>query len=277
MALTTRHRQELLAIVSLLVGLFVGLTLIPWDITGLAGRLVGRFLWTSLGVGAVFLPVMGLGLALAGFGRLPLDTRRAAVLLGALVVLVPFAIALATGVRGVGDFPADYADWTTTQRLSGIVPAVIVVGITGVVGTAGAVIFGLLAVSALTMYTVDWHPFRRLAPRVRGVRQAVPWSRPEPPREEPDEEAEAEERRPAAKKLMDRLRGRRRPEEAPDELPPLDLLSGASGERQGNWDSEIERQGQVLIDTLGTFRVEGSIVGRTTGWLRSTRWRRRRG
>ncbi len=33
----------------------------------------------------------------------------------------------------------------------------------------------------------------------------------------------------------------------------------------GGGEEEISRLGDVLIDTLGTFRVEGKIVGRTTG------------
>src|SRR2546429_521048 len=41
MPLTARHRQELLAIVALLVGVFVGLTLMPTDLTGPAGEAAG--------------------------------------------------------------------------------------------------------------------------------------------------------------------------------------------------------------------------------------------
>ncbi|MEE8192723.1 MAG: DNA translocase FtsK [Gemmatimonadales bacterium] len=263
MALTPRHRQELLAIVSLLVGVFVGLTLLPIDITGAAGRVIGRFLWISLGAGAAFLPVFALGLSLAAFGRLSIDLSRVAVLLGGMVVLVPYAIAVVTGATGVGDFPASYVDWSTAQRLTGIGPAAIAVGITSLTGTAGAVIVGLLCVSGLTMYALDWHPFRRLQAGTGGRRKAVEaqgetWSAPEPQREE--------EKLASAGAILRKLtRRRRRPEESPDELPPLDLLSAAGSEQPNDWESEIERQGEVLIETLATFRVEGTIVGRTTG------------
>jgi S-DNA-T family DNA segregation ATPase FtsK/SpoIIIE len=49
-----------------------------------------------------------------------------------------------------------------------------------------------------------------------------------------------------------------------DALPPLDLLDPASSD-VGSAESEIERMGQVLMETLQTFRVDGRIVGRTTG------------
>ena len=267
MALAPRHRQELLAIVSLLVGVFVGLTLLPIDITGAAGRVIGRFLWISLGAGAAFLPVFAVGLSLAAFGRLTIDVSRVAVLLGGMVVLVPYAIAVVTGATGVGAFPPSYLDWTTAQRLTGMGPAAIAVGITSLTGTAGAVIVGLFGVSGLTMYALDWHPFRRLQAGARGGRKVVEapgesWSSPEPPR---GEEEEPEKLASAGAILRKFTRRRRRPEESPDELPPLDLLSVAGSERSNGWESEIERQGEVLIETLATFRVEGSIVGRTTG------------
>ncbi|MGD2135893.1 MAG: hypothetical protein PVF27_07020, partial [Gemmatimonadales bacterium] len=93
--MTERHRRELIAIVSLLVGVFLALTLLPWDITGAFGRFVGRQLWTALGLGAAILPILGLAVGLVGFGRFRrLDVMRVAVLFGGLVVLVPYAIAV---------------------------------------------------------------------------------------------------------------------------------------------------------------------------------------
>ena len=53
MALTPRHRQELIAIGALLAGVFVALTLLPWDLTGPVGRIFGGFLWRVIGIGAV--------------------------------------------------------------------------------------------------------------------------------------------------------------------------------------------------------------------------------
>jgi S-DNA-T family DNA segregation ATPase FtsK/SpoIIIE len=268
MALTPRNKQELLAIVSLLVGVFVALTLLPWDVTGAVGSVIGRFLWMSLGAGAGILPLLGLGVALAGFGRIPrLDVARVAVLFGGLVILIPFSVAIVTGARGPGDFPPDYAAWSTAQRLSGILPAMTATGLSSLIGVAGAVIVGLLSVSALTMYTLDWHPFGRLV-EGRGRREGrrVPdWSgAPAPDHEEEEEVDEGDEAKP--KSLLRRFTKRRpRPEDTADRLPPVELLHPPASEAEQDWEDEIERQGQVLIDTLATFRVEGSIVGRTTG------------
>jgi len=47
-------------------------------------------------------------------------------------------------------------------------------------------------------------------------------------------------------------------------IPPIDLLTqGSSGAVDGT--AQIEQMGQKLISTLQTFRVEGSIAGRTIG------------
>ncbi len=266
--LTPRHRQELLAIFSLLVGVFIGLTLIPWEITGPTGRTVGRFLWKTLGTGAGLIPLLGVSLGLAGFGRLRrLDFSRVSVLFAGLIILLPFAIAIVTGSRVSSDFPPDYETWSTPQRLTGIVPGMIAVGLTGLIGTAGAVIAGLLALSTLTIYSLDWHPFRRLSAgrRVGGSTAGTP---PPSPigegywREEGHwEEAERGTAEPPTRRSA---RGKRTAEPF-EQLPPVDLLSPPTPDEVLGWEEEIERQGQVLIDTLATFRVEGKIVGRTTG------------
>jgi S-DNA-T family DNA segregation ATPase FtsK/SpoIIIE len=276
MMLTPRHRQELLAIGALLAGVFVALTFLPWDITGPFGRWVGHLLWRYLGVGTAAIPLVGLGVGLAAFGRLPrFDIVRVAVLCVGLIVLVPFAIAVVTGARAPGDFPADYQDWTTPQRLTGIVPAALAVGISGVVGTAGAVIIGLLAISALTIYSLDWHPFRRLTPAEGEKRRVHPPALAEPPEPpldlwEESGEREAGEEKPARLKGrgLGGFRARRAAtdrEDVVDELPPVDLLTAPRREEVEDWEDAIAHQGHVLIDTLATFRVEGKIVGRTTG------------
>src|ERR1043166_9778039 len=90
-------RRRLGAVAALVAGVFVGLTLIPAVPTGPVGRLTGESLWRFLGAGAVGLPLLGMGLTLAGFDRLPrLDMKRAAILLGGLALLVPFTIGVVT-------------------------------------------------------------------------------------------------------------------------------------------------------------------------------------
>ena len=50
-----------------------------------------------------------------------------------------------------------------------------------------------------------------------------------------------------------------------DELPPLDLLRLPTRAGSGLAGSQLERLGQVLIEKLATFRVQGTIGGWTTG------------
>ncbi len=269
MALTPRHRQELLAIATLLLGVFVGLTLLPWDVTGPAGRIVGRFLWTYLGAGAALLPILGLGVGLAGFGGIRrLNPVRVGVLVAGLVVLIPFAVAIAAGGRSIGDFPPDYDAWTAAQRLSGMLPALVATGLGGAIGTAGSVIVGLLALSVLTIYSLDWHPFRRLAGRHarRGLSSAQPVTHEQAgTAKEPDRPVAGPLDRQSAVSPYRRPARKGGAEEVLDEFPPVDLLTPPSRKEVEGWEEEIERQGQVLVETLATFRVAGTIVGRTTG------------
>jgi S-DNA-T family DNA segregation ATPase FtsK/SpoIIIE len=273
MKLTPRHVRELVAIVSLLAGIFFGLTLLPWDVTGPLGRALGNALWRYLGAGAALIPVLGVLTALAGFGRFPgLGLRRVSALIAGLVILIPFVIAIFAGIRSTEDLPASHEAWSFVQRTVGVIPAMVVVGITAVVGTAGAVIVGLIALSSLTLYTLDWHPFRRLGPetappwrrndettRARGTESPTPLTAGFPP-----EKSGSGWRRSAS--LLDKLTKRSpKPEDAVDELPPLDLLHGSAEGSSTHEEDQLERLGTVLIDTLGTFRVEGKIVGRTTG------------
>lgn len=268
MALSPRHRRELLAIAALLAGSFVVLALLPWDVTGPLGGSLGRFLWRVLGIGAALIPLLGFGVGLAGLGRFPhLELARVSILFGGLIVLVPYAIAVVGGATSPVAFPADYDAWTTLQKLTGIGPAAVVTIVAGVIGTAGSVIVGLAGLSALTVYTLDWHPFRKLAPTAspaRGTRSAEPIMLPEPEEfdELIDEPPLSPATRPAARPPVEqavRVAGDLA------ELPPVDLLAAPSSTETADWGEAIERQGQVLIDTLATFRVEGSIVGRTTG------------
>ena len=75
--MTPDARRRLGAITALVLGLFVGLTLLPIPITGPVGRSVGHALWQFLGAGALGIPLLGVRLALASFERLGnLDMKR---------------------------------------------------------------------------------------------------------------------------------------------------------------------------------------------------------
>jgi S-DNA-T family DNA segregation ATPase FtsK/SpoIIIE len=289
---TSGRRQELVAIVSLLAGIFVALTLLPWDITGPVGRIAGEFLWKWFGLGAVLIPVLGVGVGLAGFGLVPrLDLERVAVLCAGLVLLVPYAVAIVAGATGPGDFPPAYEDWTTAQKLAGLVPVAIAVGIGEIIGTAGAVIVGLGGLWVLTVYTLGLHPFawmprawERIVGAVHRVaeragRRGEQSNREDvsEPREVPDEDSVSDDSStstiPPPPPTKSRKR-RKTPEQTElpiadgasvDDLPPVDILTSPVSDSGHDFEDAIERLGHVLIETLRTFKVEGSIVGRTTG------------
>jgi len=138
-----KARNELIGVAALLLGLFFGLTLLQLPLTGSWGRQIGGTLWKLFGLGAVVLPVLGVGWALAAFERLgPLSWGRAAALGAGLILLVPYGIAI-----GIGPvFPNDYIQWSAAQKLVGLFPAFLASGIQGAVGTAGGVLVGLYLV-----------------------------------------------------------------------------------------------------------------------------------
>ncbi len=128
-----KARQELVGIAALLVGFFLGLTLLPVPLTGSWGRAMGAALWQLFGVGAIVVPILGVGWALAAFERLgALSWGRAAVLGAGLILLVPYGIAV-----GIGPvFPPDYTSWTRSERLVGLFPAFLANGVEGAIGTS---------------------------------------------------------------------------------------------------------------------------------------------
>ena len=161
-----KARQELVGVAALLVGFFVGLTLLPVALTGSWGRAIGNALWQLFGVGAIVVPILGVGWALAAFERLgALSWGRAAVLGAGLVLLIPYGIAVAIGPT----FPPDYTNWTRSERLVGLFPGFLANGVQGAVGTAGAVLAGLFALSAIGALTVGWHPLTLLRTRGSGL------------------------------------------------------------------------------------------------------------
>ena len=56
-----------------------------------------------------------------------------------------------------------------------------------------------------------------------------------------------------------------KPESSADELPPSDLLTPAPARNHELGKRELDAMGAKLMDALRTFKVEGELVGRTTG------------
>ncbi len=157
-----------------------------------SGRALGSGLWEAVGTGALLLPVLGIGWALAAFGRLgSLSSPRAAILgSGLIVLLVPYGIAIAVGLR-LEDLSPSYAVWTSGARLVGSsCPPSSPPWSSAPIGPAGAGQIGLFALSALGVFTVGLAPprgpacasgTRRPRPasaRSRSARRPTPPTRP---------------------------------------------------------------------------------------------------
>jgi S-DNA-T family DNA segregation ATPase FtsK/SpoIIIE len=291
--MTADSRRRLGALTALVTGLFLGLTLLPVGVTGPVGGYIGHALWQLLGAGALGIPLLGLGLALAGFDRLGgLDMKRAALLIVGLSLLIPYVVGVLTHVRA-SDFDWDVGERALSARAVGWLPGFLAVTIAGKVGVAGAVLLGFLALSALTLATFAWHPLQRLergnlgpgpddvVPKA-GEEEAEPRRRRKAPAPAP---AEAIEQVPepepaeaplgmlarAVKPKKERTRARK-PEGSPvavleeeSELPPIECLTEPIATDVDAGQTQLDRLGQSLLDTLRTFKVEAKIAGRTTG------------
>jgi DNA segregation ATPase FtsK/SpoIIIE, S-DNA-T family len=289
--MTADSRRRLGALTALVAGLFLGLTLLPVGLTGPVGGYTGHALWQLLGAGALGIPLLGLGLALAGFDRLGgLDMKRSALLIVGLSVLIPYVVGVLTHVRA-SDFDWDVGDRALSARAVGWLPGFLAVTIADKVGVAGAVLLGFLALSALTLATFAWHPLQRLerGSPTTGTADAVP-----PPSVE--DEAEPRRRRKAPAPAPPEVEPEPEPTEAPlgmlaravkpkkdrakvrkaegspvavleeeSDLPPIECLTAPSATDVDAGQGQLDRLGQSLLDTLRTFKVEARIAGRTTG------------
>ncbi|HWA58715.1 MAG TPA: DNA translocase FtsK [Gemmatimonadales bacterium] len=272
-------RRHLSAIVALVLGSFVGLTLLPVHLTGGLGDLLGGALWRSLGLGALGFPLLGLGLGLAGFDRLPrLDMKRTAILMIGLAVLVPFLIGVVTGYTPSG--PEDLA-----ARLTGWLPGFFAFYLVKAIGVAGGVLLGFALLSALTIMTIAWHPLTRLARPSGEATVAAPAPAPRRAAQSsaatalatsPTAPAEDEEDHPVFPAPPRREKKPKKPAKAAGDLPigdpadetqlpPIELLAPPPAQDRDAGQAELDRLGQVLLETLKTFKVEGTIAGRTTG------------
>jgi len=260
--MNSKARQELLGIAALLVGWFVGLTLLPVALTGSWGRTIGGALWQLFGVGAIVVPILGVGWALAAFERLgALSWGRAAVLGAGLVLLIPYGIAVAIGPA----FPPDYSNWTRTERLVGLFPGFLANGAETAIGTAGAVLIGLFALSALGIVTVGWHPLTLLRQRDArsGMRDAEEPTRDEIPASRIPHPVSRFPKAPKPKSIPP-------PKPAPPPppgslIPPIELLTEGPGAVEDADAAQIEDMGRRLVTTLETFRVGAQITHKTVG------------
>jgi S-DNA-T family DNA segregation ATPase FtsK/SpoIIIE len=274
------HRRRFAAVVALVAGAFMALTLFPVDITGPIGEWLGTGLWASLGAGAVGVPLLGILLGLAGFERLPrLDMKRAAILAVGATVLVPYLIGVVLRVNEAGFVQP----WSWSARLTGWLPGLFATSALHYVGSAGALAAGFIGLTAVTLGTLAWHPLQRLERSKEPVPepkwQSAPSLRPTPVLDD-DEDEPVEEPVEQEDLFTGRRRGRKgrgteqidmdevimappRPQD--DALPPIELLDAPKNSNVDADQAELQRLGELLLATLRTFKVDGTLAGVTSG------------
>lgn len=286
-------RRELIGIVLLLLAVFVAgtLALQPvaagtscWSTGGLfgpVGACLKRGLLALVGFSGAWLLPLGLGVhGLRSLGTVGGTNDRSWLifLLGA-AALLPIGVSLAAG-----------AD-PESARVAGLWGSFIAYYLSRAFGDVGAWIVFALAVSALTAWTLRWNPIRAIVARPGVGRRRDTARAPtraealEPPPQEMPAIEEPDIAVPTAPRTAKERRRRERREQEPaatltgvakaraasgqdaleEGLPPSDLLTaipvgnGEVGRR------ELDAMGQKLMDALRTFRVDGELVGRTTG------------
>jgi S-DNA-T family DNA segregation ATPase FtsK/SpoIIIE len=259
-------RRELTGIVLLLFAVFLAGALVVGG--GVFGP-VGAFLRDNLekGVGvpaALVLPLIPAVHALRLFGRLARTAdRNWLVFLAGTVLVLPVAIGLAHA-----------APLGTNSPLAGLWGGFAAFYIREAFGVAGAWIVVALAASALTAATLAWNPIRAL------VQPRPPKPRPIPATEPDPEEMPAmvidaappvdAEPKPTRKKRdkpvePDTEQLVLTPVGANDELPSPELLSPPPERNADVGKRELDAMGAKLMESLRTFKVDGDLVGRTTG------------
>jgi S-DNA-T family DNA segregation ATPase FtsK/SpoIIIE len=219
------------------------------------------------------------------------DATRAAMLAAGAVLLVPIAIAL---VRG-GE-----PDGSSTTGLWG---SFVAHYLRKFLGAAGAWIVWLLGASALTVFTIRWNPLRVVMapPAGGGVRAVAASARqtlaerlaPEPeelpaidpvvaremaqPIAESAAAAPRDSKKSRKPSRSDGVSGdlfgvdavldheARAAAAGDDELPSTALLSAPPPRREDAGREALDQAGEKLMATLRTFKVDGELVGRTSG------------
>ena len=283
-------KRELTGIVLALLAVFVGGVLlfqqVPddgscWSGSGLFGPVGSclNFALTGL-VGqtaAWFVPLAAGVHALRLLGRMQSETDRSwMIFLLGVALLLPIGIGLAVGAAPDESTALAAGQWGTFLAYY----------LKQFFGSGGAWFVLVLLMSFLMAWTLRWNPIRALVgPSPAGKASTPPEAatlaqRMEPPPQEMPAVGIAEQVTPEPTPTPAERKRARKPAPSPtdvdttpvfsgpdgsdDELPPSDLLTLAPPvpSEQG---VELEAMGQKLMDALRTFRVEGELVGKTTG------------
>ncbi len=267
-------RRRLGAVGALVLGAFLALALLPLRITGPLGGWIGPKLWGALGVGALGAPLLGILIGFAGFDRLPrLDMKRAAILTIGGMLLIPYGIGVIARVDQ-SVFLGALSTWSWSARLTGWIPGLLATAAHEWIGVAGALLLGFVALTAVTLGTLAWHPLQRLergsAPVLPVPAEPVPVRRPvvvdavaeDVDADEDDDVIPIRGRAARAPRKQEQPAPPRAADEA---LPPLDLLDPPRAANLDADKAELQRLGQLLLDTLRTFKVECTLAGITSG------------
>jgi DNA segregation ATPase FtsK/SpoIIIE, S-DNA-T family len=288
------QRRELLGLLLFALGIFTALSLLPvgWFGAGAArwfpgGNLMGVVgaafhdggVWL-LGAGTFLVPLIPILGGVVAFRREPGPVVRWLVLVVAFVVLVPVAVAVISFERlAVAGEPVPAAG-----RFGMLLGGPLLTGL----GFIGAILLLAVMTLALFIVAVGWNPLHSAADgSVRGVRalrgRLAQTAGPAAPERQADvapagrAPVETEPEEPKAKRRKSKRRGKSKP--APEAVPaleerdvpegalqpPLSLLTEPSPDGSSVDSVQLDELGDVLTNTLRTFRVEGEIAGRTTG------------
>ena len=284
-------RRELTGIVLALLAVFVAGTLllqaVPdegscWASRGVFGP-VGSCLKQGL-QGLVGLPAAWLFPLAAGvhairlLGRLGSGPDRSwMIFLLGVAALMPIGIGLAAG-----DVRSD-----ETTRIAGLWGSFFAYYLVQFFGSAGAWFVVALLLSALMAWTLRWNPIRAIVGPSPGRTPSSLPDRPTlaqqlepPPQEMPAVEGPPDEIVEPTPTPAERRRARKAAAATPDtdfapkltgtaseedELPPPDLLTLGPSAAGDQGSRELDEMGQKLMDALRTFRVDGTLMKRTTG------------
>jgi S-DNA-T family DNA segregation ATPase FtsK/SpoIIIE len=286
--LNETKRRELLGLSLLALAVFTLLSLIPLsvvpsgatlftsgNIMGALGRWFARVGFGVFGIGALSIPIAFALTGSACFNWMRKETAAhwVALCVG-LALLAPAVAALFT--RGIGPELLD-------GRVAGWIGVTLATPVVALLGHLGAsVALGFVTV-AVFVATIGWNPVSAAFRRVRHLTTEAAKERPEVAETEPtfEEEPFASFAPPAPSPLppiipplSPRLKSKRAAKPGvleefgnpfSEDLPPITLLTEEPVQDAQASNAEFDRLGNVLVQTLRTFKVETEVVGRTTG------------
>ena len=278
-------RRELTGIVLALLAVFVAGTLllqpVPdegscWAARGIFGPVGSCLKWSLrglVGLPAAWLFPLAAGVhALRLLGRLGSGPDRSwMIFLLGVAALLPIGIGLS-----VGAVPSE-----DTTRVAGLWGTFLAFYFARFFGSGGAWFVMALLLSALMAWTLRWNPIRAIigpspAKRVASGQTLAEELEPAPEEMPAVPGAEAPPTHaPAAERKRTKKAATAETEPAAvdvpgaygheDELPPKDLITPATTKAADEDSKALDDMGVKLMDALRTFRVDGTLVNRTTG------------